>query len=247
MIYAKTKKNIVQEIISCRVAPTGGKFVAFPDTAQITLGDNVTYYNSDGIRYTVDEIIANNIIPPPLSNEVIIWAKGEYKKVEKLEGRVFWDTSTKAQRGFKNGETLPTNVTEVKPQEFDKWNDATRSWVPDLAAYKAYAAKKVHVALNEELEKGVLYETQHIEMHVYGQTALSGALAIDSIGGVTYPYSWKTYENTFVTFNDSPSFQTFAKYVFSQVNIKTQEMFRKKERIYNATTADEITTILGAV
>ena len=119
MIQIKVKENKVVDMIDSQNAHED--YVIINEDADISVGDDIRFFNNDYMRLSVEEAIEAGVLETPKENYKTVWRDGEYKNIPDFSRVLLYDIKTKALLQLREGELPDWN--SVTDKEYKNESD----------------------------------------------------------------------------------------------------------------------------
>jgi hypothetical protein len=119
MIQIKVKENKVVDMIDSQNVHEN--YVIINGDADISVGDDIRFFNNDHMRLSVEEAIEARVLETPKENYKTVWRDGEYKNIPDFSRVLLYDIKTKALVQLREGESPDWN--SVTDKEYKNESD----------------------------------------------------------------------------------------------------------------------------
>ena len=119
MIQIKVKENKVVDMIDSQNVHEN--YVIINGDADISVGDDIRFFNNDHMRLSVEEAIEARVLETPKENYKTVWRDGEYKNIPDFSRVLLYDIKTKALLQLREGESPDWN--SVTDKEYKNESD----------------------------------------------------------------------------------------------------------------------------
>jgi hypothetical protein len=147
MIQIKVKENKVVDMIDSQNAHEN--YVIINGDADISVGDDIRFFNNDYMRLSVEEAIEAGVLETPKENYKTVWRDGEYKNIPDFSRVLLYDIKTKALLQLREGESPDWN--SVTDKEYKNESDifVDGEWVINEEAEQKEKAERLKAEIRE--------------------------------------------------------------------------------------------------
>ena len=147
MIQIKVKENKVVDMIDSQNAHED--YVIINEDADISVGDDIRFFNNDYMRLSVEEAIEAGVLETPKENYKTVWRDGEYKNIPDFSRVLLYDIKTKALLQLREGELPDWN--SVTDKEYKNESDifVDGEWVINEEAEQKEKAEQLKAEIRE--------------------------------------------------------------------------------------------------
>ena len=147
MIQIKVKENKVVDMIDSQNAHEN--YVIINGDADISVGDDIRFFNNDYMRLSVEEAIEAGVLETPKENYKTVWRDGEYKNIPDFSRVLLYDIKTKALLQLREGELPDWN--SVTDKEYKNESDifVDGEWVINEEAEQKEKAEQLKAEIRE--------------------------------------------------------------------------------------------------
>ena len=147
MIQIKVKENKVVDMIDSQNAHED--YVIINEDADISVGDDIRFFNNDYMRLSVEEAIEAGVLETPKENYKTVWRDGEYKNIPDFSRVLLYDIKTKALLQLREGESPDWN--SVTDKEYKNESDifVDGEWVINEEAEQKEKSERLKAEIRE--------------------------------------------------------------------------------------------------
>ena len=173
MIQIKVKENKVVDMIDSQNVHEN--YVIINGDADISVGDDIRFFNNDYMRLSVEEAIEAGVLETPKENYKTVWRDGEYKNFPDFSRVLLYDIKTKALLQLREGESPDWN--SVTDKEYKNESDifVDGEWVINEEAEQKEKAEQLKRDIVElELKqfrsfKAIMSEATEEDEEIYNE------------------------------------------------------------------------------
>ena len=173
MIQIKVKENKVVDMIDSQNAHEN--YVIINGDADISVGDDIRFFNNDYMRLSVEEAIEAGVLETPKENYKTVWRDGEYKNIPDFSRVLLYDIKTKALLQLREGELPDWN--SVTDKEYKNESDifVDGEWVINEEAEQKEKSERLKAEIRElELKqlrsfKAIMGEATEEDEKIYNE------------------------------------------------------------------------------
>ena len=173
MIQIKVKENKVVDMIDSQNAHEN--YVIINGDADISVGDDIRFFNNDYMRLSVEEAIEAGVLETPKENYKTVWRDGEYKNIPDFSRVLLYDIKTKALLQLREGELPDWN--SVTDKEYKNESDifVDGEWVINEEAEQKEKSERLKAEIRElELKqlrsfKAIMSEATEEDEKIYNE------------------------------------------------------------------------------
>ena len=173
MIQIKVKENKVVDMIDSQNAHED--YVIINEDADISVGDDIRFFNNDYMRLSVEEAIEAGVLETPKENYKTVWRDGEYKNIPDFSRVLLYDIKTKALLQLREGESPDWN--SVTDKEYKNESDifVDGEWVINEEAEQKEKSERLKAEIRElELKqlrsiKAIMSEATEEDEKIYNE------------------------------------------------------------------------------
>ena len=173
MIQIKVKENKVVDMIDSQNAHEN--YVIINGDADISVGDDIRFFNNDYMRLSVEEAIEAGVLETPKENYKTVWRDGEYKNIPDFSRVLLYDIKTKALLQLREGESPDWN--SVTDKEYKNESDifVDGEWVINEEAEQKEKSERLKAEIRElELKqlrsiKAIMSEATEEDEKIYNE------------------------------------------------------------------------------
>lgn len=171
MIQIKVKENKVVDMIDSQNVHEN--YVIINGDADISVGDDIRFFNNDHMRLSVEEAIEARVLETPKENYKTVWRDGEYKNIPDFSRVLLYDIKTKALLQLREGESPDWN--SVTDKEYKNESDifVDGEWVINEEAEQKEKSERLKAEIRElELKqfrslKAIMSEATEEDEEIY--------------------------------------------------------------------------------
>ena len=147
MIQIKVKENKVVDMIDSQNVHEN--YVIINGDADISVGDDIRFFNNDYMRLSVEEAIEARVLETPKENYKTVWRDGEYKNIPDFSRVLLYDIKTKALLQLREGESPDWN--SVTDKEYKNESDifVDGEWVINEEAEQKEKSERLKAEIRE--------------------------------------------------------------------------------------------------
>ena len=147
MIQIKVKENKVVDMIDSQNVHEN--YVIINGDADISVGDDIRFFNNDHMRLSVEEAIEARVLETPKENYKTVWRDGEYKNIPDFSRVLLYDIKTKALVQLREGESPDWN--SVTDKEYKNESDifVDGEWVINEEAEQKEKSERLKAEIRE--------------------------------------------------------------------------------------------------
>ena len=173
MIQIKVKENKVVDMIDSQNVHEN--YVIINGDADISVGDDIRFFNNDYMRLSVEEAIEAGVLETPKENYKTVWRDGEYKNIPDFSRVLLYDIKTKALLQLREGELPDWN--SVTDKEYKNESDifVDGEWVINEEAEQKEKSERLNAEIRElELKqlrslKAIMGEATEEDEEIYNE------------------------------------------------------------------------------
>jgi hypothetical protein len=173
MIQIKVKENKVVDMIDSQNVHEN--YVIINGDADISVGDDIRFFNNDYMRLSVEEAIEAGVLETPKENYKTVWRDGEYKNIPDFSRVLLYDIKTKALLQLREGELPDWN--SVTDKEYKNESDifVDGEWVINEEAEQKEKSERLKAEIRElELKqlrsfKAIMSEATEEDEKIYNE------------------------------------------------------------------------------
>lgn len=173
MIQIKVKENKVVDMIDSQNVHEN--YVIINGDADISVGDDIRFFNNDHMRLSVEEAIEARVLETPKENYKTVWRDGEYKNIPDFSRVLLYDIKTKALLQLREGELPDWN--SVTDKEYKNESDifVDGEWVINEEAEQKEKSERLKAEIRElELKqlrslKAIMSEATEEDEEIYNE------------------------------------------------------------------------------